>query len=185
METTSQVRLLLPWVFGRPSDCGSPISAVDAIKSESPASDLSIMGVAKVCIGSVTRISSELVEDLAELPGTGFALNPLGCTDSTECESFTREGVVAQFDNVVFAGGGDDVFAFGIADAVRFHLDIDAGLDGVDDFLESNRGAGWRIEFGSVVGFADGELVPFDAGKLGSEAEELLHAGYFQLRLQA
>ena len=66
--------------------------------------------------------------------------------------------VVLQLQHVVLAAGGDDVLSLGVADAMRGDGDFDAGVGGLNDFLERERGAGRGVELGSVVGFADGEL---------------------------
>ena len=41
--------------------------------------------------------------------------------------------VMTEFENVVRASGSDDVFAFGVADAVRRDFDADAGVSSFED----------------------------------------------------
>ena len=83
---------------------------------------------------------------------------------------------MTEFEDVVGAGGGDDVLAFGVAYAVGRDLDVGAGLGGRDDLAEGDGGAGWGVELGDVMGFGDGESVAFELGQRGGEAEKLLHA---------
>ena len=85
-------------------------------------------------------LRSELVEDLSELPGPGFAVNPFRGTHRTQCEPPARKGVVAKFDDVVRTAGPDNVLALGVPDTLGFDGHVDAGLNGVDNFFESNCG---------------------------------------------
>ena len=52
---------------------------------------------------------------------------PLGGADGAEGEAAAAVRVVAEFEDIVGAGGGDDVFAFGVAYAVRGDLDVASG----------------------------------------------------------
>jgi hypothetical protein len=92
------------------------------------------LAYARLFPGSSSSASLQLVEDFAEFPGAGFACDPLCGTDCAEREAFAAVCVVAEFEDVVGAGSGYDVLAFGVAYAVRRDFDVDAGLSGLDDF---------------------------------------------------
>jgi len=70
----------------------------------------------------------QLLEDLAEVVGAGIVGKPFGGADGAEREASAAEGVVAEFEDVVGTGRGDDVLTFGVAYSVRCDFDTRAGL---------------------------------------------------------
>jgi len=75
----------------------------------------------------LTGPALQLIEDFAEVPGTGFCCEPLGSADCTQSKAAAAEGVVANLKNVHVAGGRNEVLAFGVADAVRRDGDMAPG----------------------------------------------------------
>ena len=55
------------------------------------------------------------VEYLAELPDAGLVGEPFGGADGADGKAAAAVGVVAEFEDVVFALRGDDVLAVGVA----------------------------------------------------------------------
>ena len=132
-----------------------------------------------VCISLVNiqmAAGLELIEDFADVVDAGSVRQPLGGAHGAQREASAVFGVVTNLERVVGARGSDDVFAAGVADAVRRDLDGCVGLRGLDDLLERDRSAGRRVELGLVMGFGDGKLIAFEFGQFASQAKELLHA---------
>lgn len=65
----------------------------------------------------------ELIEDFAEVIRAMAVREPFGSPDGAERKSAPAEGVVAEFDDIVWTGGCDDVFALGIANTVGANFD--------------------------------------------------------------
>ena len=118
----------------------------------------------------------ELVGDGAEVEDAGFAVEPFGGADGTAGEAAAGVCIVAQDEGVDLACGRDDVFAFGVGNALAGDGDLGRGLLLEDDLPEGERGAGGCVELGDVVDLVHGEAVAVELGEGRSKAEELLHA---------
>ena len=118
----------------------------------------------------------ELVEDIAEFPDAGFSGDPFCGTDCADGEAFAAMRRVAEFESVGGTGGSDNVFAFGIANAVGGDLNLCAGVGGLENLAQRDGGAGGGVELGSVVGFSDVEVVIVELGEFRRHLEEAHNA---------